>query len=153
MKTSKTTKILLAVLLLVTAAAAAVYLLGRDKVPENTIAVDDGNTVHYADLQGLRLEEIHGERLNGKGETKPADGVGTTLYNLLTWTLGKDFTCTSVTVEAADGFHAEVSMEEMLEENKAVLLLNEEEGSFQLIVFGDSDSKRSVKNVERLTLN
>ena len=153
MKTSKTIKIALAVLLLVTIAAAAVYLLGRAKVPENCIAVDYNGKTYYADLQGMVLTEIHGERVNGKGEVKPVDGMGFTLHTLLTFTLGKDFTCETVTATAADGFSAEVSMEELQEDNKAVLLLDEESGTMQLIVFGDSDSKRSVKEIEHLTLN
>lgn len=152
MTTSKKTKTILLVLLAVTALVAGIYLATRAQVPENTLAVEYGGKTHYADLQGLRLTEIHGERVNGKGETKPVDGMGFSLYDLLAWTLGEDFTCETVTATAADGFSAEVSAAELQEDNKAVLLLDEENGSLQLIVFGDSDSKRSVKDIERLTV-
>ena len=150
MNTSKKTKIILLVLLVVTALVAVLYLTIREVVPENTLAVEYDGKTHYADLQGIRLTEIHGERVNGKGEVKPVDGMGIPLYDLLTWTLGTDFSATHITVTAADGFSAEVTYDEILEENKAVLLLDEEKSSLQLIVFGDSDSKRSVKDVERL---
>ena len=153
MKTSKTIKIAAAVLLLITIAAAAVYLLGRASIPEDAVVVEYGNATYIVDLEGIRLEEIHGERVNGKGEVKPVDGMGTTLRNLLAWTLGKDFSCETVTVMASDGVSATVTADELAEEGKVALLLNEEDGRLQLIVFGDSDSKRSIKQVERLTLN
>ena len=152
MNISGKTRALLLVLLVLTVLAAGIHLATRTQVPENTLAVEYGGKTHYADLQGLRLTEIHGERVNGKGETKPVDGMGFSLCDLLVWTLGEDFACETVTVAASDGFSAEVTVDELFEENKAVLLLDEETGSLQLIVFGDSDSKRSVKNVERIEI-
>lgn len=152
MTTSKKTRTILLILLALTALVAGLYLATREQVPDNALAVEYGGKTHYADLQGIRLTEIHGERVNGKGEVKPVDGMGMSLYDLLTWTLGEGFTCETVTAAASDGFSAEVAYDEVLEENKAVLLLDEEDGSLQLIVFGDSDSKRSVKDIERLTV-
>jgi len=152
MTTSKKTRTILLVLLALTALVAGLYLATREQIPDNALAVEYGGKTHYADLQGIRLTEIHGERVNGKGETKPVDGMGFSLCDLLTWTLGEDFVCEAVTATAADGFSAEVTVDELFAENKAVLLLDEEAGSLQLIVFGDSDSKRSVKNVERIEI-
>ncbi|MBQ5814089.1 MAG: hypothetical protein IIW34_08075 [Clostridia bacterium] len=152
MTTTKKTKIILIALLVITVLAAGIYLATRAQVPENALAVEYGGKTHYSDLEGIRLTEIHGERVNGKGEVKPVDGMGIPLHGLLTWTLGKSFTCESVTVTASDGVSAEISADELAEEGKVVLLLDEEDGSLQLIVFGDPNSKRSVKNVESITV-
>ena len=152
MTTTKKTKIILIALLVITVLAAGIYLATRAQVPENALAVEYGGKTHYSDLEGIRLTEIHGERVNGKGEVKPVDGMGIPLHGLLTWTLGKSFTCESVTVTASDGVSAEISADELAEEGKVVLLLDEEDGSLQLIVFGDENSKRSVKQVETVTV-
>lgn len=150
MKTSKTMKILIIALLLVTVIAAGAYLALRAQIPEDAIALEYGSTTYIVDLQGIKMTEIHGERMNGKGEIKPVDGMGFHLQDLVAWTLGKDFTCDTVTITASDGVSAEITADELNEEGKVVLLWNEEDGRLQLIVFGDSDSKRSVKQVERI---
>ncbi|MBQ9966425.1 MAG: hypothetical protein IJO95_02160 [Clostridia bacterium] len=152
MKMSKITKLILAALVLITAAAAALYLAGREPIPENSVAVNYDGETHYADLEGIRLTEIHGERINGKGEVKPVDGMGISLNGLLTWTLSESFACEAVIVTASDGVSAEITAAELAEEGKVMLLLDEEDGSLQLIVFGDPNSKRSVKQVERVTV-
>ena len=150
MKTSKTMKILMLALLLVTIIVAGAYLALRAQVPEDAIVLEYGSTTYIVDLQGIKMTEIHGERMNGKGEIKPVDGMGFHLQDLVAWTLGKDFACDTVTITASDGVSAEITADELNEEGKVVLLLNEEDGRLQLIVFGDSDSKRSVKQVERI---
>lgn len=150
MKTSKTMKILIIALLLVTVIAAGAYLALRAQIPEDAIVLEYGSTTYIVDLQGIKMTEIHGERMNGKGEIKPVDGMGFHLQDLVAWTLGKDFTCDTVTITASDGVSAEITADELNEEGKVVLLWNEEDGRLQLIVFGDSDSKRSVKQVERI---
>ncbi|MBQ1271732.1 MAG: hypothetical protein IIY11_08775, partial [Clostridia bacterium] len=118
MTTTKKTKIILIALLVITVLAAGIYLATRAQVPENALAVEYGGKTHYTDLEGIRLTEIHGERVNGKGEVKPVDGMGIPLHGLLTWTLGKSFTCESVTVIASDGVSAEISADELAEEGK-----------------------------------
>ena len=150
MNTSKTMKIAMITLLAVTVIAAGIYLAQRAQVPEDAIVLEYGSTTYIVDLQGIKMTEIHGERLNGKGEVKPVDGMGFHLQDLVAWTLGPDFTCDTVTVTASDGVSAEIAADELTEADKAVLLLNEEDGSLQLIIFGDRNSKRSVKNVERI---
>lgn len=150
MKTSKTMKILIIALLLVTVIAAGAYLALRAQIPEDAIVLEYGSTTYIVDLQGIKMTEIHGERINGKGEIKPVDGMGFHLQDLVAWTLGKDFICDTVTITASDGVSAEITADELNEEGKVVLLWNEEDGRLQLIVFGDSDSKRSVKQVERI---
>jgi hypothetical protein len=55
---------------------------------------------------------------------------------------------TTVTVVSNDSYSAKMNREEILEEDKVFLLL--EDNSLRLIVFGDSNSKRSVSNVVQI---
>ena len=54
-----------------------------------------------------------------------------------------------VSVTAADEYRVEVTSDELAERGKVFLLKEETPG---LIVFGDSDEKRNVKNVARITV-
>ena len=55
-----------------------------------------------------------------------------------------------VQVVSDDEYTATLQRDEVCEEGKAYLLVDEE--TLRLIVFGDKDSKRKVKNVVRLIL-
>lgn len=52
----------------------------------------------------------------------------------------------AVKVTADDEFSAELSGDELNEEGKAYLV-GENDGSMRLVVFGDSNAKRNVRNV------
>ena len=54
-----------------------------------------------------------------------------------------------VSVTAADEYRVEVTSDELAERGKVFLLKEETPG---LIVFGDSNAKRNVKNVARITV-
>lgn len=56
----------------------------------------------------------------------------------------------NVTVISDDSYHAELTAEEVAEEGRAYLMLQDEE--LRLIVFGDSNSKRSVSNVVQIVI-
>ena len=55
-------------------------------------------------------------------------------------------------VTAQDEFSAEISGEELLEKDK-VYLISEDDGTVALVVFGDSNAKRNVKNVARIEVD
>ena len=55
-----------------------------------------------------------------------------------------------VTVVSDDSYSAKIAAEEIKEEEKAYLLLQEEE--LRLVVFGDENSKRSVSNVKQIVV-
>ena len=57
----------------------------------------------------------------------------------------------TVTVTSADEYSVRLTAEEVAAEDKAWLLF--EGDAFRLIVFGDKDSKRNVKNVIRLQVD
>ena len=56
-----------------------------------------------------------------------------------------------VTVTADDEYSAVVTAEELAAPDKVYLIAQEEDG-VQLVVFGDSNSKRNVSNVVRVTV-
>ena len=58
-------------------------------------------------------------------------------------------TVKAVTVRASDEFSAEIAGDELNEMGK-VFLYRSKDGSFTLVVFGDANAKRHVKNVEAI---
>ncbi len=115
---------------------AAVHLTTRTPDAEGEILVD-GEPVVIADLQ---LESVTGNIVNGKGEEKQINALGVSLSEVC----GSDFK--TVTLTASDEYSAVVSMGEI---ENAYLILSDD-GTLQLIVFGDVNAKRDVKNVVRI---
>lgn len=91
-------------------------------------------------IDSLSLSSVKGTVVNGKGEEIAIDAQGVPLGDVC----GTDFT--SVTVTASDEYHAEVSSGEI----QNAYLIQKDDGSMQLIVFGDENLKRCVKNVVRI---
>lgn len=140
--------VLILALLALTAVLAAVHLTTREAVPENAVRVTWGDKTVYLDAADFTGEDVHGTLVNGKGEETKLNGKGVSLAKALEKAHVDVNAVESVTVTARDEFFAEVSGEELLEPGK-VYLLNEEEGAM-LVVFGDSNAKRRVRQVERI---
>ena len=83
------------------------------------------------------MSPVSGEVVNGKGERKLIDAQGAGLSELC-----GDFT--EATVTASDEYSAVVHGGE-----EAYLILSDD-GSLRLVVFGDENAKRDVKNVSRI---
>lgn len=126
----------IAVLTLLTAALAVIHLTTRTPDVEGAVIVN-GKTVMIDDLS---LSSVNGTVVNGKGEKITIDAQGVPLGDVC----GTDFT--SVTVTASDEYRAEVSSGEI----QNAYLIQKDDGSLQLIVFGDENLKRCVKNVVRI---
>ncbi|MBQ1377322.1 MAG: hypothetical protein IIY77_05075 [Lachnospiraceae bacterium] len=95
---------------------------------------------------------VKGELVNGKGEKVSIDAKGSLLADLLT-RAGIDPAEVSVLkITSQDAYSAEVSGEELREAGK-VYLVSEDDGTFTLVVFGDSNSKRKVKNTVRIEVD
>ena len=105
----------------------------------------DGHS-HAVEVSGLDFEPVSGVRVNGKGESIPVEGQGISVKDLLE--SKKIASYSKVTVLSNDSYAAELAAEEITEDGKAYLMLDEEE--LRLIVFGDSNSKRSVSNVVQI---
>ena len=140
MKKKNALLLIVLALILVTAVVAVLHLTNRDTVPDGAIAlIRDGKT-SYVEMEKLSLTDVTGQTVNGKGETKDIDAKGVLLSDVT----GTDLTV--VTVTADDEYAAEVPAEDL---DRAYLILTED-GTARLIVFGDSNSKRDVKNVVKI---
>ena len=148
-KTGKIIVCVLAVLLLVTAVLAVVHVRTRDAVPEGALLVEYAGEAHYVDAASLPLTAVSGTLVNGKGEEKSIETSGAALIDVLREAGLDPDAVVSVTVTADDEFAASLSGEEVREAGRA-FLAPEEDGSLRLIVFGDANSKRQVKNVVKI---
>ena len=142
-KDKKDKKILLVVILLlalITAGAACWYLSTREETTGKTIKVVTGGSEKSVELSSLSLTSMSGTVVNGKGETKEINGQGSKLADVIGTA---DYS--EVTVTADDEYSATVKKEEI---DNAWLQVEEDEA--MLVVFGDENSKRNVKNVVRI---
>lgn len=131
----KSVLLIIVILLLATAVLAIMHLTTRTPEIEGAILVN-GEAVEISDLDFTR---VSGTLVNGKGEEKQIDSQGV----LLSEVCGSGFT--SATVTASDEYSAVV---ENKDSENAYLI--EDDGSLRLVVFGDDNAKRDVKNVARI---
>ena len=139
-KDKKIILIVIVVLLVALGGVSIWYLSSRDVTPENAITLVKNDKEELVDISKLSLTSFSGTTVNGKGETKDVSGEGIKLADIINVS---DFT--EVSVIADDAYSATVKKEDM---DNAWLQI--EEGTARLIVLGDSDSKRNVKNVVRI---
>ena len=146
MKNRKLTIIIIGVLLVLTAILAVVHLTTREKETAGALQIiSHGETVTLALDELKPLEKVSGSIVNGKGETIPVDAEGVSVKNVLILSgVTEDAT---VQVTAADEYSVTVAAEETEE----VWLVMEGDG-LRLVVFGDPDSRRNVRNVVRLSV-
>lgn len=136
------------VLVLATGIAAWFHLTTREEVAAGMLLITVGGEKKTVKLSELQYTQVSGVRVNGKGESFPVEGEGILLKDLLqaqqisSW--GK------VTVIADDSYSAELTAEEVAQEGKAYLLL--EEDTLRLVVFGDENSKRSITQVVQIVV-
>lgn len=138
--------IFIIILVVLTGAAAVWHLATREEVPEHCVAVSYKDDIVYVDLDTLAYEHVSGVRINGKGEEKPVEGQGILLKDVLEQYEINSFE--TIAVVSDDSYTAEVNSMEVLEDEKVYLMYEEEE--LRLVVFGDTDSKRSVSNVVKI---
>ena len=134
---------LLAAMLAVAAVFAAMVpcILAEEAGPFLTIVAGEGETKIAWDE--LTLVPVQGTTINGRGEEKAIDAEGVALQSLMD--LAGIEALERITVVAGDAYQAEVSADELAEEVK-VFLIRSEDG-LRLIVFGDEDSRRIVRDV------
>lgn len=140
MKSKKLIVIIVCALVALTAVLAIVHSATRETVPEGAILVRQNGEEAYISMDKLGLTTVTGRIVNGKGETRDINDQGINLGELSKGSFQ------TVTVTSDDEFSAEVSADEIA---NAFLILNED-GSAQLVVFGDPNSKRAVRNVTRI---
>lgn len=140
---------MLGILLLALAVLTILHLSTREQVPENVLAIHVGDEVRFLDLNKLSLVPVQGIVVNGKGEEKSIDAEGIALANILREAGIDPGTVDAVTLRAADEFSAEIAGDELNETGRVFLYRGKDDG-FTLVVFGDKNAKRHVKNVEAL---
>lgn len=114
---------------------AVLHLTTRTPDTEGVILIN-GEPVQISDLD---FNRVCGTVVNGKGEKKQIDAQGAVLSEVC----GGEFN--SATVTASDEYSAVV---EKQDSENAYLI--EDSGSLRLVVFGDENAKRDVKNVARI---
>lgn len=150
-KSSKIIAAIIAVLLVLTAVLAIVHFTGRTQVPEGALLVSCGEEKAYVDLKSLETVPVQGTVVNGKGEKSEVDTQGVPVADVLAEAGFDPADAGSVKVTAADEFSAELSGGEVNEDGKAYLV-SEDDGSMRLVVFGDSNAKRNVRDVAILEM-
>lgn len=136
--------VLISALVILTGVLAFIHFTTRDTVPEDTLKIEAPTRTVDVTLPELELTEIKGTVVNGKGEKKAVDAQGILLSSLFGQLQISGFE--SVTAEADDAYSASVTAEEIAAPDK-VYLITQENGGVQLMVFGDSNSKRHVSGV------
>ncbi len=145
-KNSKIVIAVIAVLIALTAALAIVHSATRTEVPDGALLVSCGGGNKYVDLNSLETVSVRGSVVNGKGEKSDIDTQGVPLADVIESAGFDPNGAAAVRVTADDEFSAELSGDELNEEGKAYLV-GENDGSMRLVVFGDSNAKRNVRNV------
>lgn len=145
-KNSKIIIAVIAVLIALTAVLAIVHSAARTEVPDGALLVSCGGEKKYVDLASLDTVSVRGSVVNGKGEKSDVNTQGVPLADVIENAGFDPNGAVTVKVTADDEFSAELSGDELNEDGKAYLV-GEDDGSMRLVVFGDSNAKRNVRNV------
>ena len=106
----------------------------------------------YVELDKLDKTDVVGTIVNGKGEKMEINESGTAISDVLAAAGIDTAEINSVTATASDEFSAELTAAEIAEDGKAYLADDGDNG-VKLIVFGDKNSKRNVRDVVKLDVN
>ena len=145
----KSTKIIMAAiaaLIALTAVFAIIHSAARTEVPDGALLVSCGGEKKYVDLASLDTVSVRGSVVNGKGEKSDVNTQGVPLADVIENAGFDPNGAVTVKVTADDEFSAELSGDELNEDGKAYLV-SEEDGRMRLVVFGDSNAGRNVRNV------
>lgn len=148
----KSKKILLAIVVLVTVTAvlAVIHLNNSPTVNTGELLILQGSKESSVTIDQQLLVPVTGTLVNGKGEQIPVDAMGLALADVLQ--LAGVEVISGITVTARDEYHAEVTAEELSAEGKVYLTIDAD-GTFRLVIFGDSNSKRNVSDVIKLIIS
>lgn len=150
MKRNKVLLLIIIALAAVTALVAVIHLNTRVSAPEGVLLVETAGHTEEIKWGRLELTAVQGTLVNGKGEERSVDARGILLRDVLEYA-GVSVE-TEVTVIAEDEYSASVTAEE-IETDGQVYLTASEDGGIQMVVFGDSNSKRNVSGVVRLVVS
>ena len=155
-------KWIISIVVLLAAAAAVLGFMNRQNSPkdEGLLLQSGGNTTAVA-FEKLDQISFEGDLVNGKGEVSHHEYKGVELNALLAEnkiTVTED---SVLTATSEDNYSAELSGAEVLEAGKVYVAVSADgkmlegiEGGqgAQLIVFGDSNSKRAVRYLKKIDI-
>ncbi len=150
----KSNLLIVIILLLCTAAIAGFHLTGRPTVSEGNLIITYEGKDTIVDPFKAENVAVQGTTVNAKVDTKEISETGVTLMSVLNLPGVDADDYSTAKVVASDEYSAELSADEVNTEGTAYLIrtLDDDKEAIRLIVFGDSDSKRQVKNVMRIEL-
>ena len=149
----KKLKIVIAALLIMTCLVAVIHISQQENIA--CMVIKTGEIEIAVDFADLNKTEFSGELINGKGDVSFHSYTGVLLRDLLKEKGVAVSEVSVVSVTSADNYRATFKPEEILEEDRvyAAIIADGEtvEGidagtaGVQIIVFGDSNSKRCVR--------
>jgi hypothetical protein len=116
---------------------------------EGSLRVTNGTNTVMLNPSKFEQIQVSGVRVNGKGEEIPVNGLGIAIKDVIAQAQIAEYAF--VKVVSDDAYTAELSAEEVKDETKAFLLFDEE-NELRLVVFGDTNSKRSVSDVVEIVV-
>lgn len=138
---NKLTTPLIALLLLASILAAVWHM--NTRIDGDGLILDIPGKRISIDADTFSLTSVQGEIRNARGETCSINGQGISLADLTEKHSSAVFE--KITVVASDEYRAELTEADL---PNAYML--REDGAWQLIVFGDPDSRRCVSNVVKV---
>lgn len=137
-------------LLALTAALAIAHSATRTEVPEGSLLVSCGGKDSYVALKDIPLTRVQGTVVNGKGEVSKIDTKGAAVADVLKQAGLDPRNAQTLKVTAADEYSAELSGAEINETGKAYLI--GADAGMKLVVFGDDNAKRNVRDVVKFEI-
>lgn len=142
-------------LLILTGIVSFLYLRSRKNAPKGSLTVTCDGRTELVDPFRAPPVSVRGTTVNSKGQKKDIDETGVSLSGVIALTgFGKE-PYTSARVVSSDEYAADVTADEISDPQKVFLVRSESKdgsGEIRLIVFGDENSKRQIKDVTKIEL-
>ena len=142
----KETKVILlitAILFIIICIFSILHQECRIKKDEGALQILYNGKINTVSTDQLKMKTVEGIIKNGKGEKLEINISGAGLKKVL-----EKYTYEKVAAVADD----EYSVQILAEETEKAYLIVKDDGSLQLVIFGDENSKRAVKKLIRLEL-
>jgi len=137
----------LALLIGITCILSAFHLSHQPDVQPGSFRLSVSGSERTVSFSSLPMDPVTGTIVNGKGDFSEIDATGISVAKLMAH-IGAELPAeTTVRVLAADQYSAEILLSE------PAFLIPEDNGSLRLIVFGDENSARNVRNVVLLEVS
>ena len=159
---NRQTKIIIAVIAVL---AVLIGILGygsrKASSPKDGLIISVAGKETVVAWEDIQKETFEGDLVNGKGETSHHVYEGALLLKILEQAGAGVGEGSKLTVTSEDNYSAELSGQEVLEAGKVYVALTgdgeilkgiEGDQGAQLIVFGDSNSKRAVRYLKKITI-